>query len=141
MGNPEILNLEPTSPAGEPFEAPPDRTVLWTVYRLRDGGKKLSPAQVARTGRTGLFSLWKDVRPPHALSARITDPSGYPVLDNLSNARVMRAEPGSGMLLYGTVLSVTHGQVSDMPQAWWCVVHSVGPVDVGPGQATMISSQ
>jgi hypothetical protein len=35
---------------------------------------------------------------------------------------------GAGLLLYGTTLASNKGDVTEIPQDWWCVVHSVQDV-------------
>lgn len=121
MGNPEILPRLGCQPV-----PPPQMQVLWMVYRLREDGKRLAPQEVLCTGRTGVLELL-----PHdsTLTARLVDASGYPTLDSLHNARVIRHDKHRGLLLHGTVLSVKSGRTRELPQAWWCLVASAKPLD------------
>lgn len=119
MGNPAIL---PTLP-GEQVQ-PPRLEVRWMVYRLRTQGEKLCRDDVLRTARRGNLKLHRD---GDQLTALLVDPSGYPTLDSLHDARVIRMD-ASGLLLHGSVLSVKGGVVSEIPQAWWCLVERAEPV-------------
>ncbi|TWO67774.1 hypothetical protein FN976_25655 [Caenimonas sedimenti] len=115
MGNPEILK-----PPAPPPERPPKLRVLWRVYRLRDRGEKLPPAEVHPSG-VGTMEFWSGG--DAALHARLVDPTGYPALDALNNVRLAPCK--DGLLLYGTTLASKKGDVTEVPQAWWCVVNSV----------------
>lgn len=67
--------------------------------------------------------MWTSARRGHPLRASLTDPSGYPPLDNLSDVEI-RAMSERGMLLYGTDWHSKRGEFIEAPQAWWCVVAS-----------------
>jgi hypothetical protein len=94
--------------------------VLWRIYRLRERGEKLPAAEVHVSG-VGTLEFWAGG--DRALNARIIHPSGYPALDALSNVRLAPCQ--GGLLLYGTTLTSKKGDVTEAPQAWWCVVDSV----------------
>jgi hypothetical protein len=96
--------------------------VLWSVYRLRAYGEKLPREHVQFAG-TGTLEFWCGT--DQALRARLLDPSGYPTLDALDNVRLRPCK--GGLLLHGTTISSRKGEVTDLPQAWWCVVASAEP--------------
>jgi hypothetical protein len=122
MGNPNIL---PIGGGGQGLD-PPSLDVLWMVYRLRELGQKLSEEDVKRTGQIGRLEFWGNS--DRKLTACLLDPSGYPTLDNLHQARLCQSKTGrvtGGLLLSGKVMSgVT---ISEVPQTWWCQVYSATP--------------
>jgi hypothetical protein len=130
MPNPQIWNTA----AAAPPQLPPRHRAIWIVYSLRDQGEKLPAEAVMRTAKMGLLEFWRSTMKPDALNARLTDAAGYPVIGNLSDVVVLRGPPGGGLLLHGTQLSTRAGQVMDIPQAWWCVVHSLQPLPEPPIQ-------
>lgn len=78
---------------------------------------------VLRPGTVGPLTMW---RTPGAdlLTVKLADPSGYPNIDSMDNAHLVKATQ-AGLLLYGTTLSVKRGEVTELPQAWWCVIKAV----------------
>lgn len=121
MGNPENLD---GWPGGRPVE-PPAHRVLWIVYQTMYMGKKMPPEIAKRTSKVGTLEFWRPPSDKSQLNARLWHPSGYPAIDALYNVAVVRGEPGSGLLLRGDYISVTRGVAADVPQGWWCLVHSV----------------
>lgn len=102
------------------------------VYRLRQHGVKLNPDEVLHTGKLGVLEFWRPRDEPDRLNARLRDAAGNVALDNLDNVVLVRSHLENGLLLRGTVLSVKSGEVTEMKQSWWCLVHSVEPLTRPP---------
>lgn len=125
MGNAEILRSKGV--VGGPVIEVPKAQVIWIVYLLRDQGKKRTAEEVKRTGQTGLLEIWRSYD-GRSLTASLVAISGFPTLENLYDARLLQGTRDGGLLFRGTTMSVKAGDVLDIPQAWWCVVHAIRPL-------------
>lgn len=114
MGNPSIPHL---------FNQVADSTALaeesltWRVFELRRRGVKLDRVQALATERCGVIHI----QAAGSLHAYLNDSRGNQLM-RLDQVRLRRLTPRGEMLLHGLEMFQTSREISEWPQAWWCVV-------------------
>jgi hypothetical protein len=118
VGNAAILPPPPLEPDAQP---PLPGRVLWTVYKLREEGKKLPVSSVVCRAKKGLLQVL--VGGPK-FQASLVDVAGYPPLANLYDASLVKMNT-SGLLLTGIEIGNGRHGPMEWRQTWWCTVLEV----------------